>query len=146
MRTGEVFALTWEDVDFDNRKIYINKTVYMKLKNNNGRWYLGTTKTEGSTRYVYICETLYKILVNYKKYQNKNKKILGSKYKRYYLEEVKNKYGKVIEYQIISGRKKGKGVEMVFKRKDGAYSGTDIIKYPFRIIHNELNIREDSMI
>ena len=74
MRTGEVFALTWEDIDFDNRKIYINKTVYMKLKNNNGRWYLGTTKTEGSTRYVYMGETLYRILVNYKNYQNKNKK------------------------------------------------------------------------
>ena len=30
---------------------------------------------------------------------------------------------------------------MVFARKDGTYSGTDIIRYPFRIIHNELGIK-----
>ena len=30
---------------------------------------------------------------------------------------------------------------MVFTRKDGTYSGTDIIKYPFKIIHHELEIK-----
>ena len=30
---------------------------------------------------------------------------------------------------------------MVFTRKDGTYSGTDIIKYPFKIIHYELGIK-----
>lgn len=29
---------------------------------------------------------------------------------------------------------------MVFTRKDGKYSGTDIIRYPFKIIHHELGI------
>ncbi len=29
---------------------------------------------------------------------------------------------------------------MVFTRKDGTYSGTDIIKYPFKIIHHKLGI------
>ena len=32
MRTGEVFALTWNDIDLDNRIIKINKTVYVKIK------------------------------------------------------------------------------------------------------------------
>lgn len=32
MRTGEVFALTWGDIDLDNRIIKINKTVYAKDK------------------------------------------------------------------------------------------------------------------
>jgi len=30
---------------------------------------------------------------------------------------------------------------MVFTRKDGTYLGTDIIRYPFRIIHHELGIQ-----
>lgn len=30
---------------------------------------------------------------------------------------------------------------MVFTRKDGTYSGKDIVKYPFRIIHHELGIK-----
>ena len=29
---------------------------------------------------------------------------------------------------------------MVFTRKDGSYVGTDVIKYPFKIIHHELQI------
>jgi len=29
---------------------------------------------------------------------------------------------------------------MVFTRRDGRYSGTDIIKYPFKIIRSELGI------
>lgn len=30
---------------------------------------------------------------------------------------------------------------MVFTRKDGTYCGTDIVKYPFKIIHHELEIK-----
>ena len=57
MRTGEVFALIWDDIDLDNRIIKINKTVYSKDKDEKGRWYLGTTKTIRSQRDVYICDT-----------------------------------------------------------------------------------------
>ncbi len=66
MRTGKIFALTWEDVDLDNRIIKINKTVYAKDNEKKGRWYIGTTKTEWSYREFYICDTLYKALYNYK--------------------------------------------------------------------------------
>ena len=40
-----------------------------KDKAENGRWYLGTTKTIGSQREVYISDTLYSILLNYKNYK-----------------------------------------------------------------------------
>lgn len=101
MRTGEVFALTWNDIDLDNRIIKVNKTVYAKDKEENGRWYLGTTKTIGSQREVYISDTLYKILLDYKKLQDNYKNQYGKDYKRYVLEEVKNKYGKLVEYKIV---------------------------------------------
>lgn len=61
MRTGEVFALTWNDMDLDKRTIKTNKTAYAKEKSDNGRSYLGTTKTIGSAREVYICDTLFSI-------------------------------------------------------------------------------------
>ena len=67
MRTGEVFALAWDDIDLNNRIIKITKTVYAKDRSKTGRWYISSTKTEGSEREVYICDTLYSILVNYKK-------------------------------------------------------------------------------
>lgn len=119
----------------------INKTVYSKLKDEKGRWFLGTTKTEGSCREVYICDTLYKALCNYKKQQQLYKKKYGNNYKKYSLEPIKNKYGKVVEYKIIETKYKNRNnVEMVFTRKNGSYAGTDIIKYPFKIIHHELQI------
>ena len=140
MRTGEVFALTWDDIDLENRIIKISKTVYAKDKENKGRWYLGTTKTIGSHREVFICDTLHLVLSNYKKSQNKYKREYGKKYKQYILEEVRNKYGNLIEYKIVESNSKCNRTEMVFTRKDGTYSGTDIIKYPFGIIHHELKI------
>ncbi len=141
MRTGEVFALTWDDIDLENRIIKINKTVYAKDKEKNGRWYLGTAKTIGSHREIYICDTLYSFLLKYKELQNNYKKEFGKNYKHYTLEEVKNKHGKLVEYKIIKSNSKCNRVEMVFTRKDGTYSGTDIIRYPFRIIHYELGIQ-----
>ena len=140
MRTGEVFALTWDDIDLENRIIKINKTVYAKDKEENGRWYLGTVKTMGSHREIYICDTLHLFLLKYKELQNNYKKEFGKNYKYYTLEEVKNKYGKLVEYKIIKSNSKRNRVEMVFTRKDGTYSGTDIIRYPFKIIHYELGI------
>mgnify|MGYP004569688247 FL=1 len=141
MRTGEVFALTWNDIDLDNRIIKISKTVYAKDKEANSKWYLGTTKTLGSQREIYICDTLYSTLLKYKELQNNHKKEFGKNYKHYTLEEVKNKYGKLVEYKIVECNSKHNRVEMVFTRKDGTYSGTDIIRYPFKIIHHELGIQ-----
>lgn len=88
MRIGEVLALTWDDIDLDNRIIKINKMVYAKDKEENGRWYLGTTKTLDSSREVYICDTLYSVLSDYKKLQLK----------------YKNKYGKLVEYKVIESQ------------------------------------------
>lgn len=140
MRTGEVFALTWDDIDLEKRIIKVNKTVYAKDKQENSRWYLGTTKTLRSNREIYICDTLYRILIDYKIIQEDYKKQCGKNYKRYILKEVKNKYGKIVEYKVIESNSKCNRVELVFTRKDGKYSGTDIIKYPLKIINNELGI------
>lgn len=137
-----MFALTWNDIDLENKIIKINKTAYSKIKDDKGRWFLGTAKTNGSCREVFICDTLYKILVKYKERQKLLKKKYGKQYKKYELDPIKNKYGKVNEYKIIESKHKNlNSVEMVFTKNNGLYVGTDIIKYPFKIIHNELGIK-----
>ena len=142
MRTGEVFALTWNDIDLENKIIKVNKTVYSKIKDDKGRWYLGTTKTEGSCREIFICNTLYKILYNYKEKQELLNKKYGRKYKTYELEPIKNKHGKINEYKVVENKhKNSKNVDMIFTKNNGLYVGTDIIKYPFKIIHNELGMK-----
>ncbi len=144
MRTGEVLALTWDDIDLEKQIIKVNKTVYTKKRDEKGRWYLGTTKTEGSCRDVYICDTLKIALQNYQKNQENNKRLYKKDYYNYYLEEIKNKYGKIVEYKIIELKHKSKNrlqINLVFTKKDGRYSGTDLLRYPFKIIHEELNIK-----
>ena len=45
MRTGEVFALTWDDIDFESKIIKVKHNVYAKNKDNKGKWYMGDNKT-----------------------------------------------------------------------------------------------------
>lgn len=50
MRPGELCALTWEDIDFENKVINVKHSVFDKKKNEKGRWYIGTTKTKSAER------------------------------------------------------------------------------------------------
>ena len=143
LRIAEVFALTWEDIDFESKVINVRHSVFDKKKNENGRWYIGTTKTKSGERQIHISPTLMKALVNFKNKQMELRLLYGKDYKYYHLEEVKNQYGKVLEYQIVENQSNilsMKPVNMVFTRDNGKYCGTDIIKYPYKIIHNELGI------
>ena len=145
MRTGEVCALTWDDIDLENAIIHIKHNVYDKPADEKGRWFIGKTKTISGTRDVHICNTLLYALKNYKKKQSEYKKTFKNQYKTYHKEEVKNEYGKVIEYKIVED--KGNvislnNMNLVFVKNNGVYVGTDITKYPFKIIHDELKIKK----
>ena len=140
MRPGELCALTWEDVDFENKVINVRHSVFDKKKNENGRWYIGTTKTKSGERQIHISPTLMKALVNFKNKQMELRLLYGKDYKYYHLEEVKNQYGKVLEYQIVENQSNIlsiKPANMIFTKDNGKYCGTDIIKYPYKIIHDE---------
>lgn len=143
MRTGEVCALTWDKVDLEKRIISIEHNVYSKVKDEKGKWFLGTTKTINGVRKVYICDTLLTALKNYKSKQDNYKKDYGKNYKYYHLEDVKNKYGKIVEYRVVETTRRSKSLEtldFVFRKDNGFFSGTDIVKYPYKVIHTELGI------
>lgn len=144
MRTGEVCSLTWDDIDFENRVINVKHTVYDKPDDGKGRWFIGPTKTKNGTRQIDISPTLFQALVNYKNKQQHMKQLYGSEYITYHFEDIISKNGKVIEKRII----KNKGnilhmnnADLVFTRPNGKYVGRNILNYPFKIIHNELGIK-----
>lgn len=134
LRTGEVFALTWEDIDLDKGIINIKHSVYDRPKDYKGRWYLGPTKTNSGTRTVYIGNTLKQALINYKNRQDYLKEIFGTQYKYYHLEDDS------VDKRIVINYNNEERVNFIFTQDDGTYVGTDITKYPYRIIKNELNI------
>lgn len=140
MRTGEVCALTWDDIDLENGIINIEHNVYDKPKDEKGRWYMGSTKTETGTRKIHIGQTLRIALQNYKDKQEYLRKIYGKRYIYYHIEDVTNEYGKVIAHRIVKNYNNENILNLVFTKENGTYLGTDITRYPFKIIHNELGI------
>lgn len=62
-RRGEIVGLTWDNVDFSNNTIEINKQ-WKKLKTG---WGLGDCKTSNSYRTVPFNNTVRKLLIEYKK-------------------------------------------------------------------------------
>lgn len=67
LRQGEALALKWSDIDFENKKITVNKTaVWIK-----GKQTLQTPKTKNSKRVISIDPTTLSILKNWKKDQIK---------------------------------------------------------------------------
>ncbi|MBP0726782.1 site-specific integrase [Bacillus sp. RG28] len=79
IRSGELLALQWKDIDFVNNTLSVTKTLYNP--NNNSRKYtLLTPKTQGSIRTIKIDETVIKELKRHKTGQNELKMMNRNQY------------------------------------------------------------------
>ena len=81
LRIGELCALKWEDIDIEEKIIYVRKTlqrIYME-KENNSKKIINSPKTNSSVRRVPINNKLYEILKPLKKdYKNEDYFLTGS--------------------------------------------------------------------
>lgn len=74
MRMGELAALEWQDIDFDNRILRINKSLqYLKDKGT----FVKSTKNETSNRIISLPNSVISLLREYKVWQNGEKATLG---------------------------------------------------------------------
>lgn len=78
LRRGELLGLTWDNVDFKNKRIYVKQS----LKYNN-KIVMGALKTEASYRPLKINNEVINILKKVKAEQEKNRAIFGDKYFNY---------------------------------------------------------------
>ena len=62
-RRSEIFGLTWNDVDFENKTISVNRTRHHRK---GGGMYVGNVKTQKSCRTISIPDSLIATLQNYK--------------------------------------------------------------------------------
>lgn len=72
MRAGELCALKWKDIDFDNHEISITKTLY-NPKNNATDYTLLTPKTATSRRTINVAPEVIEVLKTHKKQQSETK-------------------------------------------------------------------------
>jgi len=61
MRVGEVLALTWDDINWNNRSVFIHKTV-VHLGNSKRQFVQGEAKSYTSNRPVPLSKTAYELL------------------------------------------------------------------------------------
>lgn len=79
MRKGEILGLTWDDVDFEERTISINKTLY-KVKDG---YLLQEPKTVNSIRTIYIDDDIIRVLKKQKVKQNLERLKFGGVYQEH---------------------------------------------------------------
>ena len=155
LRVSEIFGLTWDDIDFENKRLTVNKNILKKNQrggtkgnhisgNSTTVWYFGTCKTQSSYRTIEISDTLINSLKKYKDEQEENEKNYGDSYMKHYSKDVKNEFTNKPEIKIINACSELEiglpEVKFVFIKKNGVFEGTDSMKYPFKVIHYELGI------
>lgn len=73
LRVGELLALKWSDIDFNNHTLRVSKTYY-NPKNKLSDYELLTPKTDKSIRTITIDEIVVNLLLDHKQKQNEMKK------------------------------------------------------------------------
>ena len=146
LRLGEAFALTWNDIDLEQRKISVNKQIQWRQfkrtdeekKNNNGRntddcgcWYFSSTKYK-SDRVLEMDEELYNLLSAEKVKQDNARAYFGDRFARYYEDE----------HREITQEPTEKEIKFIRIREDGSYITPRTMQHTSRIIHLDLNIRD----
>lgn len=157
LRIGEVFALTWDDIDFKEGTLDVNKLVYKRnygvdvrqvmkqkgKKEEKSAWYFGDTKTNASVRKIKIGQTLLDELKEYRKMQLKNQMMYGEYYTQIFKKEEKDEKGNVI-YRLIEIEQSVPVTlplaNLIMRKENGQYSSTDSFKYAARVIHYDLGI------
>ncbi|WP_101773915.1 site-specific integrase [Peptostreptococcus faecalis] len=148
LRISETFALTWEDIDFENKTISINKSTVKRYKDTKNQkeplgWFFQTTKTKSSVRTIKIGDTLIKALKLARKKQIENKLFYGEFYTRIYqenkIDEKSNEIKKIIEINSNVDISLDE-IEMICVKENGEYVSTDSFKYCSRVINHSLKI------
>ncbi len=78
MRRGEIFALRWSDVDFENQLISIRRTLHRTK--DSGFVFRDSAKTDGSRRSIAVSDSVVKMLKKIKRKQLEQKMALGPAY------------------------------------------------------------------
>lgn len=133
LRIGEVYGLTWDDIDLEAGTL----TVCKQLVSHGGRWYLDPPKTHASNRTIAMGDTLAKAL-----------KRACTAYRAHELE-----YGEHFSIQYVADDRQVvqadrsipvglQRVRLINAKEDGSMMSSDSFKYAARVIHYELGITD----
>lgn len=127
LRIGECFGLLWSDIDWENRKITINKQLVFEDK----MWTLRNTKTKSSIRDIDLQDNIYNYLKNLKIEQEKQKDELGIAYRsaKVAIDKGRNKHKEIVD-----------NLDFINIKDNGELLTTDSAKILGRIARKELSV------
>lgn len=157
MRIGEVYGLTWNDIDLENGILHVRQQCKVKDKDalagrkpQKGkalnRWYLGALKNNSSYRSIKIGEELVTAFSAYKELQEKAEADYGEFYVKHYLKEEKLANGRT-EHRIISQTDESglcpyPRVNLVCVKENGEFRGTVPMKYVSKVVKTEMGFED----
>lgn len=157
MRISEVFALTWDDINFQTNQIKVRRIIERRNYNNKGLkqltlamegntisgWFFGPTKTKNSVRTISMGPTLAQVLTEELKRQEEAKNWFKKEYIRLYKKPERDEKGNTI-YKLISAASAlpafYREVNLICRRNNGHYYPFTSLSYPIRLINKELGI------
>lgn len=157
LRLGETYGLVWEDIDFEERTLSVNRQVQWfqdktrsqkekTLENGtankgNGYWYLSAPKYN-SFRTIILDDEIYELLLREKKRQDKASEYYDEHYIRYYAEESLThliETHNVFFRLPISTEKTSNEIHFIIRRESGEYITPRTMQHTSRVIHHQLN-------
>lgn len=154
LRLGEIYALVWEDIDFENKTLSVNRQVQWssgesrteeeKKRSNgtsesNGYWYFSSPKYN-SYRTIEIDDILIETLQKEYNKQQKAKDYYEDYYNNYYSENtmIFKKTDEILPMNKISQNKSANIVNFICRREDGSYISPRTTQHVSHIIHTQL--------
>ena len=160
LRIREAFALTWDDINLDNKTLTVNKQIVKRnfgadvrkaaeksdKKGMRSSWYFTSTKTPSSVRTIKFGDALCRALKQERTAQIKNELKYGEYYTIHVLKKEIDEKGNDI-WRIVPVQKCLESslprIRMVCIAELGEYTSTDSFKYCSRVIHKELLLAFD---
>ena len=133
LRLGEAFAITWDCVDLEKGKIYINKQVQW---NPAEQWWFFTNPKFNSFRTIDLDNSLLELLRREHKRQDKDRAYYEDMYTVYYENDVR---GLVTSPDQASS---ATPIELMLVRQDGSYIQARTMQHASSVIHYELGVKD----
>lgn len=127
LRIGEVFALTWDDINFKNSTININKQIQWI----NHEWIFTDPKYD-SCRIVTLDDNTMSLLKRTNLLQKKAQLLYGSYRKQLYCS-----LNKALNYSA-----NGSIIQMVMQREDGTFIQPRVMQHCSSVVHHKMGIEK----
>lgn len=134
LRLGEVLGLTWNNIDFENKTLTVEKQLQYIHSFGIKQTAIGSPKTKASYRTIPIGDVLFEVLRKERLIQKQNRLKYGNLYLKYGLKKITPRYTEVIESEADE-------IDFVCRRENGDLVRPISFKYLSRVVNHKMNIR-----